>query len=885
MATVQPHRARLLAERAERIARGVGDRAAESVAKRARGVAAMQLRDLDEAVVHLRGSVAAARRARSAQLTGEARMSLAAALVLRGSATRAIREIEIAVSELEGVSAARALVQRAAILQEMGHGDEALETLRPALALLRRFGDVQWETRALNNRSLIHIDRLSFAAAEADLVAGLQLSAAHGLDLPQAYLEQNLGCLKASRGEVPAALECFDRAEAHYGRLGMEVGSLLVDRARLLLSVNLVEEARATAEEAVRVYGRQKRINLPEARLLLSTVALVAGDLSTAEQAAGQAAREFSRQGRREWLALARHARLQARVVRDPTRVAPAQARRSADDLARAGWTVPALEARVYAGRLSLARGRREQARTDLALASRARATGPADARARAWLAEALLRQADGRRYGTLRALSAGLDIVEEYQATLGATELRAHVSAHRGSLAALGVRMALEDGDARGAYRWAERGRGVATLLRPIQPPDDPRLAELLAELRATMSTIDRERGSGRPTATLVQRQVTMERRIRDHCRRIGGSRTPGGTRPPSPGQLAEQLDRAALVEYVELGDELHAVTVVAGRIRLHHLGPLAAVRHELVHLPFALRRLANARTSAASAAAATAVLERVRDVFDGTLLKPLRRVVGDRSLVVVPTGPLQSLPWSVLPSCVGRPVTVAPSALLWYQSMLRAPVDVTGRVTVVAGPGLPGARGEAEAVAALYGTATRLFDAAADARHVAAAMSGATLVHVAAHGHLRSDNPLFSSLRLADGPYTVYDLELLGNAPHHVVLAACDSGRGHVVAGEEVLGLTTALLGQGTATLVAPVVPVPDGETAPLMRAYHVGLRAGRAPADALAAAQEGTRTQGVLALAAAAGFVCLGAGLAAPALATADVRTHRDYATTSI
>ncbi|RZU54505.1 CHAT domain-containing protein [Krasilnikovia cinnamomea] len=865
LATVQPGHARRLAMEAERAALHTGDWADLSVARRAHGVAAIQLRDLDEAMTQLRGSLSAAQRAGSAQLAGEARMSLASALALRGRALHAFREIDGALRELSGVSAARAMVQRSAILQEMGRVDEALEAVRPALPLLRRFGDAQWETRALSNRSLLHLERRAFAAAETDLLTALRLCERHGLELPRAYVEQNLGCLKASKGEVPAALEFFERAEHRYRGLGLEVGSLLVDRAQVLLAVRLVEEARATAEAAVHAYSKQRRIHLPEARLLLSTVALVEGDLRTAEDAANRAVREFRRQGRHQWLALARHARLQARMVRDPARVTSGQARRSADELAAAGWEVPALEARVIAGRLALERRQPGLAQRDLCLASRARTAGPADVRARAWLAEAMLRRAGGRPYGALRALSAGLRILEEHQATMGATELRAHVSAHRGALARLGVSISLAAGNARGVYQWTERGRAVSVLLRPVHPPADPVLARMLADLRATMTEIDQHRGAGRPTSALVQHQVATERRIRDHCRKAAASGCGGGASPPEIDELAAVLGPAALIEYVELDDELHAVTVVDGRARLTRLGPLTEVHAGLRHLPFALHRMANARTPKVSAMAAAAVLEKVRDGFDRVLMRPLARLIGDRPLVVVPTGPLQSLPWSVLPSCVGRPVTVAPSAARWYRSARRTGAAPSPRVVVVAGPGLPGARDEAEAVAELYPGSVRLFEERADATHVSAAMSGAGLVHVAAHGHLRSDNPLFSALRLADGPYTVYDLELLPSPPHQVVLAACDTGRSHVVAGEEVLGLTAALLSQGTTTLVAPVVPVPDGETAPLMRAYHAQLLAGRTPAEALASAQERTRAQGILPLAAAAGFVCLGAGLA--------------------
>jgi CHAT domain-containing protein len=180
-----------------------------------------------------------------------------------------------------------------------------------------------------------------------------------------------------------------------------------------------------------------------------------------------------------------------------------------------------------------------------------------------------------------------------------------------------------------------------------------------------------------------------------------------------------------------------------------------------------------------------------------------------------------------------------------------------------VVAGPGLPGATIEASAIAQLYPGCILLSGAAATAPMLTARMNGAAVLHLAAHGNMRSDNPLFSSLTLADGPLTVYELERLADAPHHVVLAACDTGRPHIVAGEELLGFGAALLGGGTATLVAPVMPVPDAATVPLMRSYHEGLRAGRSPAEALAAAQSGLDAEDTAGRAAAAAFVCLGAG----------------------
>jgi CHAT domain-containing protein len=177
-----------------------------------------------------------------------------------------------------------------------------------------------------------------------------------------------------------------------------------------------------------------------------------------------------------------------------------------------------------------------------------------------------------------------------------------------------------------------------------------------------------------------------------------------------------------------------------------------------------------------------------------------------------------------------------------------------------VAAGPGLPGAEREAAAVAALHRVTARQGPAAmVDA--VAAALDGAGVVHLAAHGRVHPSNPLFTSLTLADGPLTVYDVERLRRPPRVVVLAACDVGRSAVQAGDELIGLSATFLALGTSQVVASVIPVPDAETVPLMVAFHRRLAAGVPTVPALAAAQAELGAGEPEAMAAAAGFVSIG------------------------
>ena len=130
---------------------------------------------------------------------------------------------------------------------------------------------------------------------------------------------------------------------------------------------------------------------------------------------------------------------------------------------------------------------------------------------------------------------------------------------------------------------------------------------------------------------------------------------------------------------------------------------------------------------------------------------------------------------------------------------------------------------------------------------------------VHVACHGRFRADSPLFSSLELADGPLNVYDLQRLRWPPEVLVLSACDLALSDRYPGDELLGMAAVLLGMGTRTVVASVVPVADSVTRRLMLAFHRRLVAGTSPAAALAHAQAGLRGDSP----AAAGFVCLGSG----------------------
>jgi tetratricopeptide (TPR) repeat protein len=839
LAEADPGRSVRPATELARAARRAGDHAAASVAERALGIAALHLRDTDIAARHLRAAATLGRRAGAPTLVAEARLRLAAVLNVRGRSAAALREIAAAVQDFAGLDRARALAQQGAILLQLGRYDPALDSLTRALPELRAAGDDMWLKRVLANRGLVHARRLQFDAAEADLLEAERLNRRLGLDLSVAFIQQNLGWVNTLRGDVPRALSYLDRAEETLRRLGAQVGLLLEDRAALLLSAGLVTEALDAARRSVAALERERqRIALPDVRLLLARAAILDGDPALGLAAARSAVSELVRQRRPEWVPLARFAVAACRAAGpDRPRLRLAALHRTADQLEAAGWRAIAVEARILAAGLAAERG--GSGRAQLQRAGRERHRGTAALRALGWHAEALLRLADDRRPGALLAVASGLRVLDEHRAGLGAADLRAHTGRHRVALAELGLRIAVAGGRPGQILTWAEHGRASHLLLPPVQPPDDDLLAADLAELRATVREPE---DPGRR-----RRQVTLEHRIRDRARRRPG--TPGAPgRPVDVPRLAAALGDAALVEYVEMDGAYSALTVIDGRPAWQPLGPVTAIRDLVDRLPFALRRLAAGRGGSPGAAR---LLDDAAGRLEAALLAPFLSRIGDRPLVVVPTGRLQAIPWPVLPSCAGRPVTVAPSATTWHAAGQPA-LDGPHRTVVVAGPGLPGAEQEAEAVAALHGTAA-LTGPAATVDGVLGALTGAAVAHLATHGRVHPDHPLFSALTLADGPLTAYDLERLRPAPALVVLAGCDTGRHTVRAGDELLGLAATLLACGTRQIVASMVPVPDAATAPLMIAFHKRLAAGASAAEALAAAQQQTGD--------ATGFICIG------------------------
>jgi hypothetical protein len=414
-----------------------------------------------------------------------------------------------------------------------------------------------------------------------------------------------------------------------------------------------------------------------------------------------------------------------------------------------------------------------------------------------------------------------------------------------------------LADGNPHRVLAWAERVRASALRLPRVNAPDDPELRDLETDLRRVAAEIRRVESAGRSAQSLLSHQSKVETAIRRRTR-LTAATAGRALVLPNTTAVARRLGARVLVEYVELDGRLHALTLAEGRLDSCELGPASQAHEELEWLRFALSHLAQRRKGpgreTAMAGATASALE-----LDELLIGPLAPQLDSLApIVLVPTGALHAVPWALLPSLRGRPFTVAPSLAVWFGLESR-PLPRGSKTALIAGPHLRHARREVERLAEVYPRAAPLAGKAATAANAMRALEGAALAHFACHGHFRSDNPLFSSLELADGNLTALELQRLRRPPSVIVLSACNLALSDRRPGDELLGIAAALLGVGTRTIVASVAPIPDAAAANLMVAFHGELARGGSPATALARVQANLPARS----AASAAFVCLGAG----------------------
>ena len=763
-----------------------------------------------------------------AELEGLSSMSLAASLSFAGEFDRSLDVATQAVALLDGKLRVAAMAQRAGLLQRAGRNPEALRAFTAALDAAGDTTDHSIVGDLHANRGVLFGRAGEIDAAEADTRRALLLFQSHGWTRRAAEMRRNLASLAVKRGDLVEAFRRFDEADEADSSLGVSVAGVFPARAEALLAAGLSHEALALAERSLEALGADGDVvEEAEALMLVARAALLAGEVERAASAAGAATALFEATARAGWWATAASLRVEARLLigaTDESDVALIDTVIAATNAA--GLSTASTEARVIAAELAAVRGDTDAAERHLAATRRG--IGLA-ARCRRDLVEARVLAGVGRPDEALARCAATVEEFAVLTSVLGGTEVRAHIAMHVAAIVDFAVALSVHRGDAELAFTWSERQRASALAVAPVRPPEAAELARDLDHLRAAITELDASTHAGVTDPEVARHCAQLQERVRRRTRHAG--RAAG-----LPGPIEESAAIAEVglpwVSYVEFEGELAAVRVVDGHASVVRLGPAVAARREAellmatltMHLSAVSRGLQRDPAIVLAAAADTAA----------ALVEPVG--LPDGPVVLSPSASLHVLPWGLLPVLQSRPFVLAPSVALWRRCRDR-PGAVRPSALVVSGPAVPLAADEGAAVAGCHADATVLAGDRATVAAVEDAIRGVDVAHLVCHGSFARDNPMFSSLLLADGPMFVYDFERLAPPPHVVVLSACSAGSHASPTGTEILGLTASLLATGPRAVIAATVPVPDTpSTIALMVELHRALAAGAGPAEAL-------------------------------------------------
>jgi CHAT domain-containing protein len=485
-----------------------------------------------------------------------------------------------------------------------------------------------------------------------------------------------------------------------------------------------------------------------------------------------------------------------------------------------------------------------------------------------------LLAAAAGDAAGAEATLQRAVALVEDLRAPLPADEFRTAFVADKLAPYTELVRLCLAGGAGRVAealgYVERSRARALADLLggalRPRLRARDPFEAELLArleELRGELnwfySQINRPPDAEEPRSPEVMAQLYAAVREREgavsEITRQLQQRSAGAGAPNQPperfdiGQIQRDLGReTALVEYFSLDGELLAFVVTDAGVEVvrglgaeeHAEALLGQLRFQIDSLRYGAQRLRGHLAQ---------LTLRARHYLAGLydlLLRPIEERLGSRRLVVVPHRSLHYVPFHALYDGTRyvierREVCYAPSASVLRYCLAIEPRPLRRALLLgVPDQQIPRVRDEVRALAPLFPETRALLDESATLVALREHAPSADVLHLACHGQFRLDNPLFSSLRLADGWLTVRDAYDLDLACGLVTLSACETGTNAVAPGDELIGLARGFFTAGAPTLLVSLWTVDDESTAALMAGFYAQLQAGVRPGAALRHAQ---------------------------------------------
>jgi CHAT domain-containing protein len=316
------------------------------------------------------------------------------------------------------------------------------------------------------------------------------------------------------------------------------------------------------------------------------------------------------------------------------------------------------------------------------------------------------------------------------------------------------------------------------------------------------------------------------------------------GTSRTATLAEIRDALDsETGLVEYFCIEEQILAAVVTKESLAIVPvtLAPRITTRLRMLQFQISKFRLSSDYLTRFQKPLLRAVQAHLRELYE-EVFAPLRHLMDVRHIVVVPYGPLHSLPFHALFD--GQQylidtfsVCYAPSASIY--ALCNRESDKSLGPSLILGvedAKTPFIREEVQAVADVVPEPELLLGCDATERALREIGRRSRLIHIASHGSFRKDSPMFSAIRLADSYVSLYDLYHMNLPVELLTLSGCVTGLNVIAEGDELLGLARGLLFAGARSLLLSLWDVDDQTTAEFMKLFYRRLSNQRTKAEAL-------------------------------------------------
>jgi len=690
----------------------------------------------------------------------------------------------------------------------------------------------------------------------------------HGLHLWVNIADRDLARMHFYRGNYSTALRLLEKVRTKHEQSNdaRRVALCDRDRAEIYLQLNLFEDAARLASGAYQIFVNLA--NRYEAAMCLTFQAIAESKMMRDEEAEKvflEARQIFEKEGNPIWSALVDVWRAQLLIRQEKFSEAQELAAHAAKVFETQQVPVRAANARVLA-----AQTWQELENPGLALEEAERALEELEGFHAPWVSYQCY-----NTLGRIRELEGGIDAAEQLylkaisemeslRGNIRLDELQMSFGKDKYQVYENIVHLQLKRGDVRRAFEYVERSKSrtlIDLLERNLESvwdaraEESPRLQQIrrireeLNLLYSRLNPVGASAASGATDRHAKDEIARRERELVELLRGLASEKSGWATLQSMDLSSIHDVQRMldpdeTLVEFYAIGGKYQAFVVSRSRFEVvRDLASISDVRTSLKGLNFQLTKfhLMPDYIERHSPLLLEAARFHLRNLYR-QLFERIVPLIEGRRLAIVPHHVLHYVPFHAIYD--GERYLVDNYDVVYgaSASVLRicrekiVPKREDDLVLAVADELTPHINDEVEALRELMPKAHIFTGADAKEDKLKQYGPSARKLHIAAHGVFRSDNPMFSSIKLGESWLNLFDIFNLQLGAELTTLSACETGMSAVWEGDELLGLTRGFLYAGTPSLVVSLWTVNDRSTAQLMRRFYLGLNSGLSKPAAL-------------------------------------------------